>query len=81
MHLGMPVVALATTEAFEAVPADAGVLSTRIDVLAGAVAGFMADPDRAREAGAAARRAALDRYGLARFLSDWDELLEEVVSR
>ncbi len=36
------------------------------------------DPDAAREAGAAARRAALARYGLERFLADWDVVLEEV---
>src|SRR5699024_8873007 len=33
MHLGMPVVALATTEVVEAVPREAGVVSTRVDVL------------------------------------------------
>jgi glycosyltransferase involved in cell wall biosynthesis len=80
MHLGMPVVALATTEAPEAVPAGAGVISTRVDVLAAAAREFLADPDRARETGAAARRAALERYGLRRFLDDWDELLTEVSS-
>jgi hypothetical protein len=80
MHLGMPVVALATTEAPEAVPAAAGVVSTRVDVLAAAARELLADPDRARETGAAARRAALERYGLARFLEDWDELLTEVTS-
>jgi hypothetical protein len=79
MHLGMPVVALATTEVVEAVPPEAGVVSTRVDVLAGAMRAFMAEPERAREAGQAARAAALERYGLERFLSDWDQLLEEVV--
>ena len=78
MHLGMPVVALATTEATEAIPPGAGVTSTRIDVLADALRGFVTDPDRAREAGLAARTAALERYGLGRFLTDWDALLEEV---
>jgi hypothetical protein len=77
MHLGMPVVALATTEAPEAVPPAAGVISTSVDALRDAVRGFVADGDRAREAGRAARRAALERYGLARFLHDWDDLLEE----
>jgi glycosyltransferase involved in cell wall biosynthesis len=81
MQLGMPVVALATTEAPDAVPAGAGVVSTRVDVLADAVRTFVAEPDRAREAGLAARSAALERYGLARFLADWDDLLEEVASR
>lgn len=80
MQLGMPVVALATTEAPEAVPAAAGVVSTRVDVLADAVRTYVADPDAARAAGRAARRAALDRYGLDRFLSDWDRLLKEVTS-
>jgi hypothetical protein len=31
-------------------------------------------------AGLAARAAALERFGLRRFLDDWDGLLEEVVS-
>jgi glycosyltransferase involved in cell wall biosynthesis len=74
----MPVVALATTEAPEAIPAAAGVISTRVETLAGAARDFLADPDRAREAGRAARAAALERYGLERFLADWDELLTEV---
>jgi hypothetical protein len=80
MQLGMPIVALATTEAPEAVPAQAGVISTRIDVLAGAARDFLAEPERAREAGRAARAAALERYGLQRFLTEWDELLEEVTA-
>jgi hypothetical protein len=79
MHLGMPVVALATTEVVEAVPPQAGTVSTQVDVLADAVRGFVGDPDRARDAGEAAREAALERYGLKRFLADWDRLLEEVV--
>ena len=80
MQLGMPVVALGTTEAHEAVPAEAGVVSTKLDVLAGAMRRLIADPDEARERGAAARAAALERYGLERFLATWDELLEEVAS-
>jgi hypothetical protein len=75
MQLGMPVVALATTEAHEAVPPEAGVVSNRLDVLQAAVRRLVADPDEARERGLAARRAALERYGLQRFLADWDDLL------
>ncbi len=78
MHLGMPVVGLATTEAVEAVPAEAGVLSTRPERLWAAVRIFLNDEDAARLAGKAARAAALERYGLPRFLHDWDALLEEV---
>jgi hypothetical protein len=80
MHLGMPVVALATTEAPDAVPAEAGVLSTRVDRLAEGARALLADPERARAAGLAARAAALERFGLRRFLEDWDGLLEEVVA-
>jgi glycosyltransferase involved in cell wall biosynthesis len=78
MHLGMPVVGLATTEAVEAVPADAGLLSTCPERLWAAVRDFLHDEDAARLAGKAARAAALERYGLPRFLRDWDALLEEV---
>jgi hypothetical protein len=78
MHLGMPVVALGTTEAHEAVPREAGAVSTKLDVLSGTIRRLIDDPDEARERGCAARAAALERYGLERFLSDWDEALEEV---
>jgi hypothetical protein len=78
MHLGMPVVALAATEAVEAVPEGAGVLSTRPERLWDAVRHYLHDEDAARLAGKAARAAALERYGLPRFLSDWDALLGEV---
>jgi hypothetical protein len=79
MQLGMPVVALASTEVVEAVPADAGVVSTRLDRLCQAVRDYQQDPEAARLAGKAARSYALTRYGLNRFLADWDRLLEEVV--
>ena len=78
MHLGMPVVALATTEVHDAVPVEAGVVSTNVEVLADAVGRLVADGDEAREMGAAARAAALERYGLERFLADWDTTLQEV---
>jgi glycosyl transferase family 1 len=75
MHLGMPVVALAATEAVAAVPPEAGVVSTRPEDLASAVWRFVHDPSEAQVVGAAARQAALSRYGLGRFLADWDARL------
>jgi hypothetical protein len=75
MHLGMPVVAPATTEVREAVPEAAGAVSTNVDVLTNALARLVADPDEARERGRAARAAVLERYGLERFLADWDGLI------
>lgn len=80
MLLGMPVVALATTEVVEAVPRDAGVISTRTSALVEAARHFLADPLEARRVGKAARAAALARYGLRRFLDDWDRLLKEVTT-
>ncbi|KEI45821.1 glycosyltransferase [Saccharopolyspora rectivirgula] len=79
MHLGMPVVAVAATEAAETIPPGAGVVSTRLTVLVEAISAFIADPERARQAGIEARRAAKERYSLERFLSAWNDLLEEVV--
>jgi hypothetical protein len=78
MHLGMPVVALATTEAHDAVPSDCGVVTNRLDDLRSGVVRLAADLDEAAEVGAAARRHALRRYGLGRFLADWDALLARV---
>jgi hypothetical protein len=81
MHLGMPVVALGTTEVHEAVPPEAGVVSTKVDVLAEAIRRLVDDPDEAAERGRSARAVALERYGLERFLADWDDVLQEVTTR
>jgi glycosyltransferase involved in cell wall biosynthesis len=78
MHLGMPVVSLATTEVVEAVPREAGIISTRPERLREALRRLLADREEAAQLGKAARAAALERYGLTRFLSDWEEILAEV---
>jgi hypothetical protein len=75
MHLGMPVVALATTEAPAAVPPDAGVVSADIDTAAAAVRRLVADLALATETGKRARESALENYGLSTFSSRWDALL------
>jgi glycosyltransferase involved in cell wall biosynthesis len=80
MHVGMPVVVVAGTEAPRAVPADAGVVSADPAELAAALRMFLADADAARLAGKAARAHALERYGLDRFLADWNRVLEEVTT-
>jgi glycosyltransferase involved in cell wall biosynthesis len=79
MHLGMPVVALATTEAVQAVPPGTGYCSTDPARLVSAVRELMAEPELARRLGAAARVHALHRYGLDRFLADWDAVLADVI--
>ncbi|MGW1810494.1 glycosyltransferase [Streptomyces sp. NPDC002078] len=78
MFLGMPVVALDTTEVREAIPEGAGVVSNRLDVLEDAVRALLADPGLAHRTGAAARAAVQARYGERRFLDDWERLIKEV---
>jgi len=78
MHLGMPVVALASTEAARAVPPEAGAISTSVDELVRCAALLINDPEEARRRGQAARQAALERYGLGAFLRAWDTLLNEL---
>jgi glycosyltransferase involved in cell wall biosynthesis len=78
MTIGMPVLAFPATAAPESVPPEAGVLSSDPDVLAAAARRWLADPDEAYERGCAGRRHALERFGLQRFLTDWQHLLKEV---
>ncbi len=80
MHLGMPVLALASTAAPDAVPDGAGLVDSDIGHLAQTAAKLVADPELARACGVVARRHALRRFGLRRFLDDWDALLEEVAA-
>ncbi|HMC40634.1 MAG TPA: glycosyltransferase [Acidimicrobiales bacterium] len=80
MHIGMPIVALAATEVPEAVPEGAGVVSTRIDTLRAGLRRLVADPAEALARGQVAREAALARFGLSRFLADWNQLLQEVAA-
>jgi Glycosyl transferases group 1 len=81
MHLGMPAVVLATTEAIEAVPPGAGICTTDVERLVRELRALVADPDRARELGAGGRAHVLARYGLDRFLAAWDDVLDRVVDR
>ncbi|HSI93835.1 MAG TPA: glycosyltransferase family 4 protein [Jiangellaceae bacterium] len=78
MTLGLPVLAWSTTGAPDAVPSEAGVLTADPSVLADAARRWLYDADEAREMGRAARRHALEHFGLQRFLADWDRLLKEV---
>ncbi|MGZ3146006.1 glycosyltransferase [Lentzea chajnantorensis] len=78
MHIGMPVVALACTEAMRAVPPEAGAISTDVEELVSAVRELIADPALAQEKGKRAREFALARYGLEAFLRSWDVVLKEV---
>lgn len=79
MHLGMPVLALATTEATRAIPAETGFLSTHVEDLHQAALRLIDDPELARTMGTNARSFVLERYSLKRFLQDWSTLLSDIV--
>jgi glycosyltransferase involved in cell wall biosynthesis len=79
MFLGMPVVALSTTEASEVLPQEAAIVSNQRTLLRDALRSLMGDPERARVMGKHARDAALSRFRLTRFLADWDSVFERVV--
>jgi glycosyltransferase involved in cell wall biosynthesis len=78
MHAGMPVVALATTEATRAIPPEAGLVSNDLAELNRFARHLLQRPEVASDMGKAAREAALERYSLAKFLDAWDELLAEL---
>lgn len=77
MLLGMPVVALATTDVPDAVPPGAGVVSNDVEALVDTTRRLSHDMEAASALGAAARQHALERFSLERFLSHWNRLLEE----
>jgi glycosyltransferase involved in cell wall biosynthesis len=80
MMLAMPVAGLAMTEAAEVVPPEAAALTNDLDRLQRLVRGLLADPEEAAALGRRGRELALARFGLARFLADWDALLDRTVS-
>lgn len=78
MHLGMPVVALATT--IEAVPVDCETILTDVERLCTALRTYRDHSERPRAGGLRARAYALERYGLERFLDAWDTLISKVTA-
>jgi hypothetical protein len=81
MMIGMPIVALATTEHAMAVQNGvSGISDTSIDRLVGGMNGLLADRGEAERLGRGARERALERYGIDRFAREWDETIRAVAS-
>ncbi|AOZ10597.1 glycosyltransferase [Cupriavidus malaysiensis] len=79
MAIGMPVVALAVTEVATVIRSGVnGIADTRPEVLIGAMRALLADPEFARELGREGMRTARKRFGIERFVADWDTALREV---
>jgi hypothetical protein len=79
MMVGMPIVGLATTELPTVIRHGVnGYVDTRIDRLVEAMQQLLRDPALARHLGDAARCTAEERFGIARFVADWDAALQLV---
>ncbi|MGN6528817.1 MAG: glycosyltransferase family 4 protein [Burkholderiaceae bacterium] len=76
MMVGLPIVGLATTEMSTVIVNGVnGWLETRPEKLVEPMRALIADPELARRWGEAARRTAAERFGIARFVADWDRVL------
>ncbi len=79
MMVGMPIVGLATTELVTVIRnGENGCIDTRIDRLVDAMQQLIRYPQEARRLGDAARRTALDRFNIGRFVADWLDALRSV---
>lgn len=79
MMVGMPIVGLATTELPSVIrDGENGYVDTRIDRLVQAMQQLLREPALARHLGDAARRTAEERFGIARFVADWEAALQLV---
>lgn len=81
MTLGMPVVALATTELPTVIEhGRSGYISCDPHVLTEHMHYLLAHPEEAKTMGAYAKRVAQDRFGLERFKQDWNAAFARVLS-
>jgi glycosyltransferase involved in cell wall biosynthesis len=82
MMVGLPVVALATTEIPTVIENGiSGLISTSVDELVDRMRELLRSPTEARHLGEAGRRVAQERFSIERFAADWDRTLREVVGR
>lgn len=81
MMIGMPVVALATTEAVTVVENGvSGFIDTDTERLVAGMSALLAAPDLALEMGLASRKTALQRFGMDRFKLEWRAVIDRVSS-
>ena len=79
MLVGLPVVGLATAELATVIEnGRSGYVDTRLDALADAMRTLLRDPALARSLGQGARARARERFGIGRFIADWNTALARV---
>lgn len=77
--IGMPIVALATTEMATAIDDGvSGYADTNVATLIERMRELIADPDHARRLGEHARRCARERFNIERFAADWSAAFLDV---
>jgi glycosyltransferase involved in cell wall biosynthesis len=79
MMLGVPVVALATTEMATVIEnGRSGFADTNVDTLIDHMRELLRDPALARSLGEQGRQRAIDRFNIGRFVADWNAALADV---
>lgn len=81
MMVGLPVVALATTEVATVIEnGRSGYIDTNVDALVERMQLLLANPALARKLGAGARQRALERFHIQRFVRDWNDAFAQVTA-
>ena len=79
MMIGLPIVALATTEMVTVIEnGENGFIDTNADALHMVMQELVRNPALARHLGANAQRGARERFGIERFCADWNAALRQV---
>jgi hypothetical protein len=79
MMAGLPIVGLATTEMVTVIENGiSGFVDTRLSKLIAVMKDLIAHPEEARRLGEGARRTAMERFNIRRFIDDWNRALAEV---
>jgi hypothetical protein len=81
MMIGMPVVAIGTTEIAALKGESCGFVGNDVGQLIARMRELLADPKLARELGRNARRYAHRRFDIRRFVRDWETVFEEAIGR
>jgi glycosyltransferase involved in cell wall biosynthesis len=81
MTIGMPIIGLATTEMATVVENGlSGYVDTNVDRLIAEMQSLLAEPEKASALSRGARQSAAKRFGMQRFISDWDRTFSESVA-
>jgi glycosyltransferase involved in cell wall biosynthesis len=80
MMIGIPLVALATTEMATVIrDGENGLADTSVERLVEGMRRLLRDPREARRLGEAGQRTARERFGIWRFVADWNSAFQEVM--